>query len=251
MWRPNLLYWAERSKSEFKLKLYRLCCHGRAGGEESEDKLLFSPRGRSLILLRLQQRSGRKVPPQRKVPGLLEASSPVIKCWPFALVAPTFLSAQWKIQTWRNTAGYQSGCPVSDCFDQGDSRHDIKELKKFVQIMGPMERIFRQLNSELESTIHLCYPFVKVDNLFWVVYISIYLLQDMLESLKPRMKLTPHTSLLRSCRITSSPSLVSSSAKKIGTSNHCFGLPPTCLLFTGSLSLLLRLRRRKSLQRVS
>ena len=187
MWRPNLLYWAERSKSEFKLKLYRLCCHGRAGGEESEDKLLFSPRGRSLILLRLQQRSGRKVPPQRKVPGLLEASSPVIKCWPFALVAPTFLSAQWKIQTWRNTAGYQSGCPVSDCFDQGDSRHDIKELKKFVQIMGPMERIFRQLNSELESTIHLCKPF-KVDNLFWVVYISIYLLQDMLESLKPRVE---------------------------------------------------------------
>ena len=42
---------------------------------------------------------------------------------------------------------------------------DITELKKFVQIMGPMERIFRQLNSELESTIHLCYPFVKVDNL--------------------------------------------------------------------------------------
>ena len=54
--------------------------------------------------------------------------------------------------------------------------------------MGPMERIFRQLNSELESTIHLCYPFVKVDNLFWVVYISIYLLQDMLESLKPRVE---------------------------------------------------------------
>ena len=43
---------------------------------------------------------------------------------------------------------------------------DITELKKFVQIMGPMERIFRQLNSELESTIHLCKPFVKVDNLF-------------------------------------------------------------------------------------
>ena len=43
---------------------------------------------------------------------------------------------------------------------------DITELKKFVEIMGPMERIFTHLNSELESTIHLCYPFVKVDNLF-------------------------------------------------------------------------------------
>ena len=55
------------------------------------------------------------------------------------------------------------------------STHDISELKKFVQIMGPMERLFSQLNSELESTIHLCYPFVKVDDLccYMLMYISV------------------------------------------------------------------------------
>ena len=42
---------------------------------------------------------------------------------------------------------------------------EITKLQKFVTIMAPMERLFCQLNSEKESTIHLCYPIVKVGDL--------------------------------------------------------------------------------------
>ena len=78
---------------------------------------------------RLQQRSGRKVPPRRKVPGQLQASSPVIKCWPFGLVAPTFLSARWKIQTWRNMLRLWI------------QRYEILEILTFLSIYS---NIFRQ-----------------------------------------------------------------------------------------------------------
>ena len=52
------------------------------------------------------------------------------------------------------------------------SSADITELKKFIQIMEPMERLFCQLNSEKDSTLHLVYPIVK----------------DMLESLVARVE---------------------------------------------------------------
>ena len=45
------------------------------------------------------------------------------------------------------------------------SPSDIAELKKFLQIMAPMERVFCQLNSEKDSTLHLVYPIVKVTSL--------------------------------------------------------------------------------------
>ena len=39
---------------------------------------------------------------------------------------------------------------------------EIENIRVFVRIMDPMERIFSSLNSEKESTIHLCYPTVLV-----------------------------------------------------------------------------------------
>ena len=39
---------------------------------------------------------------------------------------------------------------------------EIEHIRVFVRIMDPMERIFSSLNSEKESTIHLCYPTVLV-----------------------------------------------------------------------------------------
>ena len=42
------------------------------------------------------------------------------------------------------------------------SRAEIKELEKLMSIMGPMEKMFCQLNSEKTSTLHLVYPTVKV-----------------------------------------------------------------------------------------
>ena len=42
------------------------------------------------------------------------------------------------------------------------SPSDVLEMKKFLKIMSPMERLFRQLNSEKDSTLHMCYPIVKV-----------------------------------------------------------------------------------------
>ena len=39
----------------------------------------------------------------------------------------------------------------------------IQELDKLMSIMGPMNKLFSQLNAEKESTIHLVYPTVKVN----------------------------------------------------------------------------------------
>lgn len=39
---------------------------------------------------------------------------------------------------------------------------DIANIQVFVQLMDPMEKLFSSLNSEKESTIHLCYPTVLV-----------------------------------------------------------------------------------------
>ena len=46
------------------------------------------------------------------------------------------------------------------------SAKDIEEIKVFVQVMDPMERLFSSLNSEKDSTVHLCYPTVLVTLLF-------------------------------------------------------------------------------------
>ena len=46
------------------------------------------------------------------------------------------------------------------------SAKDIEDIKVFVQVMDPMERLFSSLNSEKDSTIHLCYPTVLVTLLF-------------------------------------------------------------------------------------
>ena len=45
------------------------------------------------------------------------------------------------------------------------SPSDLSELKKFLEIMAPMERVFCELNSEKDSTLHLVYPIVKVTSL--------------------------------------------------------------------------------------
>ena len=42
------------------------------------------------------------------------------------------------------------------------NRLEITELEKFMRLMGPMETMFSQLNSEKVSTIHMVYPTVKV-----------------------------------------------------------------------------------------
>ena len=42
------------------------------------------------------------------------------------------------------------------------SDNEVTELRKFVSMMCPMERLFSKLNCEKESTLHLCYPTVKV-----------------------------------------------------------------------------------------
>ena len=42
------------------------------------------------------------------------------------------------------------------------SREEVKELEKLMSIMGPMEKLFSQLNSEKSSAMHLVYPTVKV-----------------------------------------------------------------------------------------
>ena len=39
---------------------------------------------------------------------------------------------------------------------------EIEHVRVFVRMMDPMERIFSSLNSEKDSTIHLCYPTVLV-----------------------------------------------------------------------------------------
>ena len=39
---------------------------------------------------------------------------------------------------------------------------DISNIRVFVRMMDPMERLFSSLNSEKESTIHLVYPTVLV-----------------------------------------------------------------------------------------
>ena len=39
---------------------------------------------------------------------------------------------------------------------------DISNMQVFVQLMDPLENLFSSLNSEKESTIHLCYPTVLV-----------------------------------------------------------------------------------------
>ena len=42
------------------------------------------------------------------------------------------------------------------------SKQEVKELQKLLAIIGPMEKLFCQLNSEMSSAIHLVYPTVKV-----------------------------------------------------------------------------------------
>ena len=42
------------------------------------------------------------------------------------------------------------------------SAQEIEDIRVFVRMMDPLERIFSSLNSEKESTIHLCYPTVLV-----------------------------------------------------------------------------------------
>ena len=44
------------------------------------------------------------------------------------------------------------------------SAQDIKELEKFVFLMDPLERLFSNLNSEKEATLHLVLPFLKVSS---------------------------------------------------------------------------------------
>ena len=39
---------------------------------------------------------------------------------------------------------------------------DIANIEIYVKMMDPMEKLFSSLNSEKESTIHLCYPTVLV-----------------------------------------------------------------------------------------
>ena len=51
------------------------------------------------------------------------------------------------------------------------SAKDIDDIKVFVQVMDPMERLFSSLNSEKESTVHLCYPTVLV-TLVFAIYVS-------------------------------------------------------------------------------
>ena len=41
------------------------------------------------------------------------------------------------------------------------SEAELSELKKFVKIMGPIESLFSGLNSEKESTLHMCLPSVR------------------------------------------------------------------------------------------
>ena len=43
------------------------------------------------------------------------------------------------------------------------SRQEIGELEKLMSIMGPMHKLFAQLNAEKTSTLHLVYPIVKVN----------------------------------------------------------------------------------------
>ena len=61
------------------------------------------------------------------------------------------------------------------------SPSDVLEMKKFLKIMSPMERLFRQLNSEKDSTLHICYPIVKVGHrshiLSFLSYLTIKLLK--------------------------------------------------------------------------
>ena len=42
------------------------------------------------------------------------------------------------------------------------SRQDIAELEKFLEIMGPLEKLFSSLDSEKSSTIQKVYPSIKV-----------------------------------------------------------------------------------------
>ena len=42
------------------------------------------------------------------------------------------------------------------------THEDIASFEIFVSLMDPMEKLFSSLNSEKESTIHLCYPTVLV-----------------------------------------------------------------------------------------
>ena len=42
------------------------------------------------------------------------------------------------------------------------SRRDVADLQCFLQLMGPLEKLFTELNAEFEPTIHLLFPTIKV-----------------------------------------------------------------------------------------
>ena len=46
------------------------------------------------------------------------------------------------------------------------SEQEIKDIRVYVKLMSPLERLFSSLNSENESSSHLCYPTVLV-TLIW------------------------------------------------------------------------------------
>ena len=49
------------------------------------------------------------------------------------------------------------------------TQEDLGNLNIFLSLMGPSEFLFSKLNSEKESTLHLCYPIVQVMPTFYYV----------------------------------------------------------------------------------
>ena len=49
------------------------------------------------------------------------------------------------------------------------TQEDLGNLNIFLTLMGPTEFLFSKLNSEKESTLHLCYPIVQVMPTFYHV----------------------------------------------------------------------------------
>ena len=50
------------------------------------------------------------------------------------------------------------------------TQEDLGNLNTFLSLMGPTEFLFSKLNSEKESTLHLCYPIVQVmPNFYYVI----------------------------------------------------------------------------------
>ena len=52
------------------------------------------------------------------------------------------------------------------------SEQEIEDIRVYVELMSPLERLFSSLNSEKESSSHLCYPTVLV-TLVWRICVSL------------------------------------------------------------------------------